>query len=108
MRPDSPTKSEPHNFKNFICVADNRVDDQVELNEQKREKPKDKGKELVEVNFATKDEEPRLVFMNGNLSVELKREILALLQEFKDSFAPTYAKMLGLNSQLVTYKLNIK
>lgn len=44
-------------LKFFYCVADDRVDDQVELDKHEHKKLKDKGDQLVEVNFATKAEE---------------------------------------------------
>lgn len=41
----------------FVCVADDETDKQVKTDELKRDKSKDQGEELVEVNFATKDGE---------------------------------------------------
>lgn len=67
-----------------------------------------RARTLVEVNLATKDEEPRPIFISANLLVQLKQAVLILLREFKDVFAWTYAGMPGFDSWLVTHKLDIK
>lgn len=46
------------------------------------EKPKSQGDELVEVNLADENEEPRPIFLSTCLLDELKDKILALLREF--------------------------
>lgn len=46
--------------------------------------------------------------MSANLSAELRLPVLALLQELRDLVSWTYAEMPGLDSWLVTQKLNIK
>lgn len=83
MGPDSPIDSEPYNFENFVCVTDDKADDQVELDEQEREKPKDQGEEPVKVTLASTDEEPRPIFMISNLLAELKQAVLALLESLR-------------------------
>lgn len=72
------------------------------------EKPKSQGDELVEVNLADENEEPRPIFLSTCPSDELKGKILALLHEFRDAFAWTHGEMPCLDSRLVTHKLNIK
>lgn len=99
---------EPHNLKRFVCVVDDRANDQDELDEQGSEKPRDKDKELVDVTLTTKDNEPKPIFMSANLSVELKQVILSLIWEFKDVVAWNYAELSGLDLQLVSHKLNRK
>lgn len=72
------------------------------------EKPKSQGDELVEINLASENEEPRPIFLSTCLSDDLKNRILALIQEFRGVFAWTYGEMSGLDSRLVTHKLSIK
>lgn len=48
------------------------------------------------------------MFLSASLTSELKDEILALLGEFRNVFAWTYAEMPVLDSKLVIHKLNIK
>lgn len=36
-----------------------------------------------------------------------KRKLVALLEEYKDVFAWNYEEMLGLDTKLVTHKLNV-
>lgn len=72
-----------------MCVTYDSADDQARVDEKEREKPKDQGEEVAEVNLTTKNEEPRPIFMSANLSVELKQATLILFREFKDVFAWT-------------------
>lgn len=58
-------ESEPHNPKNFVHIADGKADKQVSVNEQGRQKLKDQGDELVEMNLADTDKEPRSVFLSA-------------------------------------------
>lgn len=60
------------------------------------------------MNLVGQNKELRLVFLRGSLTPELNQEIPALLGEFGDVFAWTYAEMPGLDLHLVTHKLNIK
>lgn len=80
-------ESEPHNHKNFVCLADDKTHEQVPFNKQKSKRPKDQGDELVEVNLADGDGEPRLLFLSANLLTELRQAILTLLREIRDVFA---------------------
>lgn len=88
--------------------SDEQIKEHVVDNGPDREKPKDLSDELVEVNLADKDEEPRPVFLSSRLTTELRDEILALVREFRDAFSWTYGEISGLDSRLVTHKLNIK
>lgn len=101
-------ESEPHNYENSICVVDDQTDQQAANSGPDRELPEDQGDELVEVNLAGENEEPRLVFLSASLISELKDRILALLREFWDVFAWIYGEMPGLDSRVVTHKHNIK
>lgn len=60
------------------------------------------------MSLIIKNEEHRPIFMNVNLSAELKQSILAFIREFKDVFAWTYVEMSGLYMQFVIHKLIIK
>lgn len=73
-----------------------------------RDQSKDHGEKLDEVNMAARGEEPRPIFISTNLSKEMREQVIQLLKEFKDVLAWMYAQMLGLDSQLVSHKLNIK
>jgi len=51
---------------------------------------------------------PRLTFVNKNLSVEFKADLIKLLKEYIDCFAWEYSEMLGLSRDLVEHRLPIK
>ncbi|XP_008223134.1 PREDICTED: uncharacterized protein LOC103322954 [Prunus mume] len=62
---------------------------------------------LQEINLGT-GEDPRPTFISALLKEPLKKELVALLQEFKDCFAWHYHEMPGLDRNLVEHKLPIK
>ena len=51
---------------------------------------------------------PRLTFVNKNLSVEFKADLIKLLKEYIDCFASEYSEMPGLSRDLVEHRLPIK
>ena len=51
---------------------------------------------------------PRLTFINKNLSVEFKADLIKLLKEYIDCFAWEYSEMPGLSRDLVEHRLPIK
>lgn len=106
--PNLSIESEHHNKDKFFCFAGESTSEQVIEEEMEMEKPKSQGDELVEVNVAGENEELRPIFLSTHLSDELKSKMLALLREFRDVFAWTYGENPGLDSRLVTHKLNIK
>lgn len=72
-------ESESHNHENIIFVADDQIDEQTADSGPDVKKPKDQGDELVEVNLAGENKEPRPVFLSRSSTTELKDGILALL-----------------------------
>lgn len=61
----------------------------------------------MEVNLGTA-EELRLIFVSENLENEELVTYVAFLCQYKDVFAWTYAKMLGLDLSITIHSLNIK
>ena len=51
---------------------------------------------------------PRPTFVNKNLSVEYKADLINLLKEYVDCFAWEYHEMSGLSHDLVEHHLPIK
>ena len=51
---------------------------------------------------------PGLAFVNKNLSVEYKADLINLLKEYVDCFAWEYHEMSGLSRDLVEHRLPIK
>ena len=51
---------------------------------------------------------PRPTFVNKNLSVEFKADLIKLLKEYIDCFAWEYFEMPGLSRDLVEHRLPIK
>ena len=51
---------------------------------------------------------PKPTFVNKNLSVEYKADLVNLLKEYVDCFAGEYNEMPGLNHDLVEHRLPIK
>ena len=49
-----------------------------------------------------------LIFVNANLSVEYKADLIKLLKEYVDCFAWKYSEMSGLSRDLVEHRLLIK
>ena len=62
---------------------------------------------IEEVNLSIV-EEPRIIYISSLLPPDLKEGIIAILQEFKDSFSWNYDEMLGLDRRLVEHRLTIK
>ncbi|XP_052479577.1 uncharacterized protein LOC128034775 [Gossypium raimondii] len=62
-------------------------------------------KEVVEI---VTPEEGKVVKMGTRITEETKRDLIVLLQEFKDVFAWSYQDMLGLNTDIVVYRLPIR
>lgn len=62
----------------------------IDEEQQKYDKPKDQGKELVKM-LTTWKGESQPIFIRATLPVELWQALLTLLQEFKDVFTWTYA-----------------
>lgn len=104
---DSFLGSETPNILCFVGLEAESDKSQAEL-DQLQDEQKDQGEELVEVYLAVPWEEPRPIFINANLSNKLKQELFDLSRELKDTFASTYAQMIGFGPQLVTHKLNIR
>lgn len=50
----------------------------------------------------------RPTYSSANLSLELKVEVIQLMEEYKDYFSWYYGEMLSLNRDLVELKLSIK
>lgn len=107
MGSDSPIEPEPHINNNTICFVGDQIDEQAVNNGPDAERPKNQGEELDE-GEPRRRKEPRPVFLSACLTKELKDGVLTLLREFQDVFAWTYGEMPGLDSRLVTHKLNIK
>ena len=51
---------------------------------------------------------PRPTFVNKNLSVEFKTDLIKLLKEYIDCFAWEYSEMPGLSRDLVEHRLPMK
>jgi hypothetical protein len=51
---------------------------------------------------------PRPTYISAKLDVEYKKELIALLKEFKDCFAREYYEMPGLDQSIVEHRLPIK
>ena len=51
---------------------------------------------------------PRPTFVNKNLSVEFKANLIKLLKEYIECFALEYSEMPGLSHDLVEHRLSIK
>ena len=62
---------------------------------------------MEEVNLGIV-KESRVTYISSFLPSDLKEWIIAILQEFKDSFALNYNEMLGLDRSLVEHHLPIK
>ena len=62
---------------------------------------------LEEINLGT-NQEPRITYISSLQKPELKKEIIELLQSFKDCFAWDYTKMQGLSWEVVEHRLPIK
>ena len=55
---------------------------------------------MEEINLGT-DQEPRITYISSLLEPELKKEIIELLQSFKDYFAWDYTEMPGLSREVI-------
>lgn len=62
---------------------------------------------MEEINLGNK-EEPRVTYISSLLPMDLKKEVIALLQEYKDCFLWDYKEIPRLDSNLVKHKLPIK
>ncbi|XP_039022787.1 uncharacterized protein LOC120155295 [Hibiscus syriacus] len=93
----------------LICVSAEEEDVPTELLRlvEKEDKQILPHKEEVEtVNLGT-DEEIKEVKIGTTLTVQIKQELINLLQEFKDIFAWSYQDMPGLSTDIVIHKLPI-
>ena len=62
---------------------------------------------LEKINLGTK-KEPRITYVSSLLKEKVKKELDALLKEFKDYFTWVYIEMPGLNREVVEHCLPIK
>ena len=62
---------------------------------------------LEEINLGT-DQEPRITYISSLMGPELKKEIIKLLQSYKDCFVWDYTEMPGLSREVVEHRLPIK
>ncbi|XP_072080990.1 uncharacterized protein [Arachis hypogaea] len=74
---------------------------------QLQDEAKQKEKELEEINLGT-EEHPRPLFMCKTLGEKEKRNLIALLTEFRDVFAWNYDEMPGLDPNLITHNLAVR
>ncbi|XP_025703913.1 uncharacterized protein [Arachis hypogaea] len=74
---------------------------------QLQDEAKQKEEELEEINLGT-EEHPRPLFVCKTLGEKEKRDLIALLTEFRDVFAWNYDKMPGLDPNLVTHNLAVR
>ena len=65
-------------------------------------------KELVEVVSLGDKQEKKEVKIRACITIETKRDLIKLLQEFKDVFAWSYQDMPGLSTDIVVHHLPIK
>ena len=61
--------------------------------------------EKVDIGYGDR---PKLMFISTKLDPEYKREVVALLKEFRDCFAWEYCEMPGLDQWIVEHQLLIK
>ncbi|XP_072084691.1 uncharacterized protein [Arachis hypogaea] len=74
---------------------------------QLQDEAKQKEEELEEINLGT-EEHPRPLFVCKALGEKEKRDLIALLTEFRDVFAWNYDEMPGLDPNLVTHNLAVR
>ena len=60
-----------------------------------------------EINLGT-PEDPRIVYISANLSMEVEEALVQILHDYKDSFAWSYEDMPGLDPSLVEHRLVLK
>jgi len=60
-----------------------------------------------EINLGTEDE-PKVVLVSKNLSIEDEKAMVQILKDYKDTFAWSYEDMPGLDSSLVEHRLTLK
>ena len=64
--------------------------------------------ESVEIVTLGDGQETKEVKFRAYITAETKRDLIELLQEFKDIFALSYQDMLGLSTDIVVHRLPIK
>jgi hypothetical protein len=62
---------------------------------------------LEEIDIGDGDK-PRLTFISANLESSFRKELIELLEEYKDCFAWDYSEMPGLDRSIVEHRLPIK
>ncbi|XP_050211729.1 uncharacterized protein LOC126661890 [Mercurialis annua] len=62
---------------------------------------------LLEVNLGS-ETSPKPIYISASLDVTFKNELIALLREYKDCFAWSYAEMPGLDKSIAEHKLPLK
>lgn len=54
------------------------------------------------------EQNPKSIFISGNLTISKKEDTLALIKEYIDVFARNYEDILGLDPEVAVHQLNIK
>ena len=63
--------------------------------------------ELKEINLGVELGSQKPIFINSQLTIQEKEQLVTLLKEYTDVFAWTYNEMLGLDPGLVVHALNV-
>ncbi|XP_050229217.1 uncharacterized protein LOC126678356 [Mercurialis annua] len=63
--------------------------------------------DLLEINLGT-DESPKPIYINAGLDEGFRKQLVALLIEFRDCFAWSYDEMSGLDPDIAEHKLPLK
>ncbi|KAE8735344.1 No pollen germination related 2 [Hibiscus syriacus] len=104
------------NLEQPICLEEiNGCEDELECDVptellrlvEKEDKQILPHKEEVEIVNLGTDEEMKEVKIGTTLTIQIKQELINLLQEFKDIFAWSYQDMPGLSTDIVIHKLPI-
>ena len=83
------------------------MDSLIDDDEGKMSKGFTSADELEAVDIGPGDK-PRSTYISAKLDPEYKKELIALLKEYKDYFAWEYYKISGLDRKLVEHRLPIK
>jgi hypothetical protein len=83
------------------------MDSLIDDDEGKMGKGFTSADELEAVDIGPEDK-PRPTYISAKLDPEYKKELIALLKEYKDCFAWEYYEMPGLDRKLVEHRLPIK